>query len=91
MGFKVGEPFRVVKFGAADACFESKDPLDKVHDLAETPLEGSHNLFVHKDFPNLGFYDSVLLNSLDHSHASPLCSLPSQSPTIILMCPLIFL
>ena len=37
-GLKVGEPFGVVaRF--IDSCFNSKDTLDKVYDLVETPLE----------------------------------------------------
>ena len=34
---------------------------------------------MHEKSPNLGFDDSVIPNSLDHSHVSPTCSLPSSS------------
>jgi len=47
-----------------------------VHDLVKALLEGSRDVFVHKDFPNLGC-DIVLPNHIDHSHASPLCYLSS--------------
>jgi len=59
-------------FNVVDTCFKSEDTLNEVHDLAETPLEGSCDVFVDEDFPNLGFDDSVLPNTFDHSHASPL-------------------
>jgi len=51
-----------------------------VHDLDKTPLEGSYDVFMHKEFPSLGFDDSVVLSLLHHSHVSPMCSLPSPSP-----------
>ena len=69
----MAKPFGVVaKF--VDACFESRDTFDKVHDLVETPLEGSCDVFVHKDFPSLDS-NIVLPNPLNHSYASPLYSL----------------
>jgi len=51
-----------------------------VHDLVESPLEGSHDVLMHEESPSLGFDDIVLPNPFDHSDASPLYSLPSQSP-----------
>jgi len=51
-----------------------------VHDLGEIPLEGSCDVFIHKESPSLGFDDSVISNPLDHSYVSPMCSLPSPSP-----------
>jgi len=59
--------------------FESEDTLDIVHDIAKTPFVGSCDEFVCEDFPTLGFDDSVLPNPLDHSHSSPIRSLPSVS------------
>jgi len=50
-----------------------------VHDLVETPLEGSSDAFMHEDFLSLGC-DNVFPNPLYHSHVLPLCSLPSPSP-----------
>jgi len=44
-GLEAGEPSRVVTgFGIVDACFESKDTLDVVYDLVETPLERSRDV-----------------------------------------------
>jgi len=75
----MNEPFRVVaSFGVVDACFKSEGNFDKVNNPAETPLKGSCDMFMHEDFHSLGF-DSILPNPLNHSHASPLCSLPSHS------------
>jgi len=78
-GLEASEPFDVVaKFSTVDECFESKDILDEVHDLVEIPLEGSCDVFKHEKSPSLGCQGD-LLNPLDHSHASPLCSQPSPS------------
>jgi len=41
-----------------------------VHDLANTRLEGSHNVFMHEEFPSRGC-DDVLPNRLNHTDASP--------------------
>jgi len=88
----VGEPFGfVARFDVADACFKSEGILDKVHDLVETPLEGSRDVLVHEWSPSLGFDSIVLPNSLDHSHVSPVCSLPSFSPEYYLLSPLVIL
>jgi len=77
-GLEVGEPFGfIAKFGVANVCFKSEDILDKVHDLEKTTLEGSRDVFMHEESPNLGFDDIILSNRLDHSHASPMCSPPS--------------
>jgi len=62
----VGNAFRV-----------SEDTFDEMHDVAVTPLQGSRDAFVHKDFSGLGFAKIVLPNHLDHSYVSPVCSLPS--------------
>ena len=74
------EPFGIIaRFIIVDAYFESKDSFDEVHDLAETPLEGSHDVFMHEEFPSFN-YDNILPNCLDHSYAFPLCSLATPSP-----------
>jgi len=79
MGLEVGEPFGVVaEFSVVDACFESEDTLDAVDDLVEVCLEGSCDLFQHKESHSHGC-PSDLLNPLDCSHAYPLSSLPSHS------------
>jgi len=70
----------VVRCSVVDACFELEHTSDKVHDLTKTPLEGSCDVSAREHFPTLGFDDSVLLNPLDHSHTSCICSLPSHSP-----------
>ena len=42
IGLEVVECFGIVaRFNVVDICFESKGTLDEVHDLVETPLEGS--------------------------------------------------
>ena len=64
-----------------------EDTIDKVHDLAQTSLEGSCDMFVHEDFSNVD-YDSVRSNPLDHSHASPLCSLSSPSAKYYIYVPI---
>ena len=75
----MGEPFGFdARFDVSDACFKSEDILDEVHDLDETPLEGSRDVFMHEESPSLGC-NNVLPNPLDHSHVSPICSLPSPS------------
>jgi len=45
-------------------------------------------VFVPKDFPILGFDDRVLPNPLDHSHASPIYSLPSLTPKYYINVPI---
>jgi len=77
----VGEPFEgVARSSIVDACFELQDTFDKVHDLDETSLEESHDVLIHEESPSRGFDDCVFLNPLDHTHVSPMCSLPSPSP-----------
>jgi len=85
---KVDEPFGFdVTFDFFDACFKSKDILDEVHGLAETPLEVSRDVFMNEESPSLGFDNNILPNPLDHSHVSPICSLPSISPEYSLDAP----
>ena len=87
----MGEPFGVVaRFSVVDACFESEDTLDVVHNLVNTPLEGSPDVFMHEESPSLDCA-SVLLNPLHHSYTFPLCSLPSFFFDYVLMCPLVIL
>jgi len=50
-----------------------------VHVLVETPLERSSDVFMREGFLSLGC-NNVLSNPLDHSHVSPICSLPAPSP-----------
>ena len=66
-------------FDVPDLCFKLEDIFDATHDVAKTTLERLHDVFVHEESPSLGFDSSVLPNPLNHSHASPLCSLPSPS------------
>jgi len=76
---EVREPIgAVTRF--VNACFESEDTFDDVHDLVETPLEGSCDVFAYKESPSLGFYNLVLPNPLNNSHISPMCSLRSYFP-----------
>jgi len=76
----MGEPFGIVtSFSVFYACFGSEDTLYEVYDLNKTPLEGSRDVLMHEVSLSFGFDGSVLPNSLDHLHASPLCLLPSSS------------
>jgi len=36
-----------------DACFESEDTFDEVHNLDKTPLEGSCDMIMHEESPSL--------------------------------------
>ena len=55
-----GDSFRFdARFRVVDTCFESEGIFDKMHDLVETPLEGSHDVFVRDESPSLSFDDSV--------------------------------
>ena len=90
-GPEAGDPFEgVTRFSVVDTFFELKDILDEVHDLVEMPLEGSRDVFIYEESTSLGC-NNVLPNLLDHSHVSPICSLPSPPPkyyidTPILLC-----
>jgi len=53
MHLEVGEPF-LGSTRFVDACFDLEDTLNKVHDLPKTPLEGSCDVFIHEESPNLG-------------------------------------
>jgi len=77
----------IAKSSVVDACFESEDIFDEVHDLVETPLELSHDVFMHEESPSLGC-NNVLPNPLDHSHVSPIGSLPSPSPKCFIETPI---
>jgi len=49
-GLGEGDPFRFdARFDFVDAYFESEDIFDKVHDLVETPLEESHDVFMREE------------------------------------------
>ena len=77
MGFEVGELFRLVtKFNVGVVYYESKDIFDVEHNLVETPLEVSYDMYVHEESSSLGC-NNVLPYPLDHSHVSPVCSQPS--------------
>jgi len=81
MGLEVEEPFGgVARFSIVDACFRSENTLEELHYLIETPLDGSRDVFVHKDFPNLDFNNIIYATTIYHSHVSPIYSLPSPSP-----------
>jgi len=81
MGLKLREPFGFFAgFDVAYACSELDDILDEVHDLDETPLEGSRDVFMYEEFPSLGFDNIILPNPLDHSHISCLYLQPCPSP-----------
>ena len=49
-GLEIGEHFGVVaRPSVLDACFESEDILDELHDLVETSLMGSSDVFMSKN------------------------------------------
>ena len=74
----MGEPFGgFPRF--VDAYFGSEDTFDEVLNLVETPLKGPCDVFVHEDFPSLG-YDIVLRNYLDYSYVFPHLFTPLSFP-----------
>jgi len=79
------------RFTVVDACFESEDNLDEVHDLDETPLEGSCDVFIHEESSILDFSDIVLPNPLYHSMFPLSICYPLISLSIMLIGPLIIL
>ena len=81
IGLEAGEAFGfIARFNVTNVCFKLEDTFHKVLDLVETPLEGSHDAFMHEESPNLDYDDIGLPNPFDHSYVSPICSLPSPSP-----------
>jgi len=52
-----------------------------VHNPVDTPLEGCHDMLVHKGSPSLVCYD-VIPNPFEHSHVYPVCSQPSLFPEL---------
>ena len=77
-------------FDEVNACLESGDTFNRVHDLARTLLEGCCDVFVHEESPNVGC-DNVLPSPLDHSHVLPYVPNLHRSPSLILMCPSIII
>ena len=48
MGLEVGEPFGLVaRFSMSNACYRLGTPFVELHHLAETPLEGCRDMFMH--------------------------------------------
>jgi len=85
----VGEPLWIVdRSSVIDACFELEDTFCKVHDVVETPLEGSRHVLMHKESPSLGFDDCVFFNPLYHTHVSLMYSQTSPSPGYSLDAPI---
>ena len=53
-GLEVGEPFGFgARFDIFDVVFKSEDTLHELHNLDKTPLEGSYDVFMHKESPTL--------------------------------------
>jgi len=87
-GLEVGEPFGVIAgLKVIDVCFDSKDTVDEVYDLVKIPLEGFCDLFMHENFPSLGF-NIILPNPLNHSYVFPMCSQSSSSPRYYIYMPI---
>ena len=59
-----------------------------MHDLDETPLEGSHDVFMHEKSSSLAFDNIALPNPLDHTYVSPTCSQPFIFPEYSLDAPI---
>ena len=72
-----------------NVCCGLETPFEEVPHLVDTPLKGC-DMFVHEGSPSLGC-DNVSSNPLVNFHVSPVCSQPPFSPSILLMCPMIFL
>jgi len=85
MGLEAGEPFG---FDVFDACFKSEDILDEVYYLDKTLLEGSHDVFVHKDLPSRGC-NNALPNPLIIPMFHVFVHYPLNPSSIILIRPLI--
>jgi len=83
-GLEAGELFGVVtRFDVADACFKLEDILNEVHDLDETPLKGSRDVFMHEASPNPGFGIPLIILMFPPCVHYPLLPL-----SITLTCPL---
>ena len=81
MGFEGGEPFGyAVGFSGENAYEESEDTFVMAHDLADTPLEGCRDMFMHEGSPSLGCNDAIP-NPLDF-HVHTMCSQPSSFPEL---------
>jgi len=79
MELEGGEPCeRLTRFSVVDACFESENTLEELHDLVSTPLEGCRYECVHKGSSSPGC-NNFLPNPLDHFHVFLTCSQPSPS------------
>ena len=75
----MGEPFRLIaKFDVGDSYCASKDTLDVVHNLVNTPVGGCHCEYLHEESSSLCF-SYAFPNPLSHSHVSPTCSQPPIS------------
>jgi len=78
-GLEWGEPFGYVAgLSGVNACLESEINFNEMHDLARTPLEACHDMFVHERSPNLGS-NHVIPNPFKHSHVSTMLLQPSFS------------
>ena len=76
----MGEPFGFdARFDIVDACLESNDIFNEVHDLVSTSFEGCRCECVLEESPSLCF-NYAFPNLLEHSHVPPMCSQPSVSP-----------
>ena len=55
-----------------------EDTFDVMHNLVETPLGMSYDVYAHKESSSLN-YDNILSNPLGHSDVDPMCSQRSSS------------
>ena len=79
-GVRGGEPFGyAARLSGVNACEESKDIFDEMHNLVDTPLDGCCDMFVNEGCPSLGC-DDVIPIPLEHSYVSLMCSQPLFFP-----------
>jgi len=83
-------PFGILaRFSVGDACFESEDTFDEVHDLlGKAPFEGSCDVFIYEKSPSLGFDNIVLPNPVHRSYVSPIYLQPFPSPEYYIDAPI---
>ena len=90
--FEVGETFTVnASVEEDDACYDSDSVFIEVRDYDATPTGRCYVDVVISVPTSSVMVDDVSLHPLDASHASPLCSLPLLSLSVIICHLLIFM
>jgi len=66
-GLDVGDSFVVdARFSVLNACCESENILDEMHDLNKTPLDESRDVLVHEEVSMIGFSPILLIIPMFH-------------------------